>query len=188
QVNQYAVVKDIGQGTFGQVKMGKDNETGEIIAMKQISKKRLKKKWLLSNANAYIDIVKREIAVLKKVSNHPNILSLYEVLDDEEQDTIFMIYELCPGGPIYNVQTGHKCQPLDLERARQYFRDVVLGIEYMHHKKIVHRDIKPENLLLDVDGNVKIADFGISELFNEQYESPMSSISSGSPAFNPPEV
>ncbi|EPZ34256.1 Serine/threonine-dual specificity kinase domain-containing protein [Rozella allomycis CSF55] len=212
QVNQYAVVKDIGQGTFGQVKMGKDNETGEIIAMKQISKKRLKKKWLLSNASpiksnfgkenpifsvpdgetknedAYIDIVKREIAVLKKVSNHPNILSLYEVLDDEEQDTIFMIFELCPGGPIYNVQTGHKCQPLDLERARQYFRDVVLGIEYMHHKKIVHRDIKPENLLLDVDGNVKIADFGISELFNEQYESPMSSISSGSPAFNPPEV
>ncbi|XP_006806835.1 calcium/calmodulin-dependent protein kinase kinase 1-like isoform X1 [Neolamprologus brichardi] len=76
--------------------------------------------------------------------------------------------------------------PLSEEQARLYFRDVILGIEYLHYQKIVHRDIKPSNLLLGDDGHVKIADFGVSNQF-EGNDALLSS-TAGTPAFMAPET
>uniref|UniRef100_A0A8D3EC93 Protein kinase domain-containing protein n=1 Tax=Scophthalmus maximus TaxID=52904 RepID=A0A8D3EC93_SCOMX len=72
------------------------------------------------------------------------------------------------------------------EQARFYFRDIVLGIEYLHYHKIVHRDIKPSNLLLGDDGHIKIADFGVSNEF-EGTDALLSS-TAGTPAFMAPEM
>uniref|UniRef100_A0AAY5EI04 Calcium/calmodulin-dependent protein kinase kinase 1, alpha a n=1 Tax=Electrophorus electricus TaxID=8005 RepID=A0AAY5EI04_ELEEL len=85
--------------------------------------------------------------------------------------------------PVMEVPTDN---PFAEEQARSYFRDVILGIEYLHYQKIVHRDIKPSNLLLGDDGHVKIADFGVSNQF-EGNDALLSS-TAGTPAFMAPET
>ncbi|KAG7243108.1 hypothetical protein INR49_016483, partial [Caranx melampygus] len=85
--------------------------------------------------------------------------------------------------PVMEVPTD---EPFTEEQALFYFRDVVLGIEYLHYHKIIHRDIKPSNLLLGDDGHVKIADFGVSNEF-EGTDALLSS-TAGTPAFMAPEM
>ncbi|KAA8594170.1 hypothetical protein FQN60_005004 [Etheostoma spectabile] len=85
--------------------------------------------------------------------------------------------------PVMEVPTDN---PFTEEQARFYFRDVVLGIEYLHYHKIIHRDIKPSNLLLGDDGHVKIADFGVSNEF--EGTDAMLSGTAGTPAFMAPEM
>lgn len=76
-------------------------------------------------------------------------------------------------------------QPLSEEKAWKYFRDVMLGIEYLHYQKIIHRDIKPSNLLVSDDDHIKIADFGVCNEFNGKDDALLTS-TSGTPAFIPP--
>uniref|UniRef100_A0A8B9GE45 Calcium/calmodulin dependent protein kinase kinase 1 n=1 Tax=Amazona collaria TaxID=241587 RepID=A0A8B9GE45_9PSIT len=85
--------------------------------------------------------------------------------------------------PVMEVPSDN---PFSEEQARLYFRDIVLGIEYLHYQKIIHRDIKPSNLLLGDDGHVKIADFGVSNQF-EGNDAQLSS-TAGTPAFMAPEA
>jgi len=72
------------------------------------------------------------------------------------------------------------------EEAWKYFRDLTLGMEYLHYQKIVHRDIKPSNLLLSDDNHIKIADFGVSNQF--EGDDAIITNSAGTPAFMPPEA
>ncbi|PWA22808.1 hypothetical protein CCH79_00002194, partial [Gambusia affinis] len=123
-----------------------------------------------------LERVYQEIAILKKL-DHVNIVKLVEVLDDPSEDNLYM------GIPVMEVPTE---TPFSEEQARQYFRDIILGIEYLHYQKIVHRDIKPSNLLLGDDGHVKIADFGVSNQF-EGNDALLSS-TAGTPAFMAPET
>ncbi|KAL0973188.1 hypothetical protein UPYG_G00200080 [Umbra pygmaea] len=129
-----------------------------------------------------LDRVYQEIAILKKL-DHQNIVHLVEVLDDPDEDNLHMAFELMPKGPVMEVPSD---TPFTEEQARFYFRDVILGIEYLHYQKIIHRDIKPSNLLLGDDGHVKIADFGVSNQF-EGSDALLSS-SAGTPAFMAPEM
>uniref|UniRef100_A0A8C9W1C9 Calcium/calmodulin-dependent protein kinase kinase 1, alpha b n=1 Tax=Scleropages formosus TaxID=113540 RepID=A0A8C9W1C9_SCLFO len=85
--------------------------------------------------------------------------------------------------PVMEVPTD---KPFTEEQACIYFRDIVLGIEYLHFQKIIHRDIKPSNLLLGDDGHVKIADFGVSNEFKGS-DAQLSS-TAGTPAFMAPET
>lgn len=85
-----------------------------------------------------------------------------------------------------------ECRPfLSETQARSYFRDTLLGLEYMHFQGIVHRDIKPANLLLTVDNHVKISDFGVSHLYERSdagYDEREFSKTAGTPAFFAPEL
>uniref|UniRef100_A0A673BSE4 Protein kinase domain-containing protein n=1 Tax=Sphaeramia orbicularis TaxID=375764 RepID=A0A673BSE4_9TELE len=123
-----------------------------------------------------LERVYQEIAILKKL-DHVNIVKLVEVLDDPAEDNLHM------GDPVMEVPTDN---PFSEEQARLYFRDIILGMEYLHYQKIVHRDIKPSNLLLGDDGHVKIADFGVSNQF-EGNDALLSS-TAGTPAFMAPET
>uniref|UniRef100_A0A8C2ELJ6 Calcium/calmodulin-dependent protein kinase kinase 1, alpha a n=1 Tax=Cyprinus carpio TaxID=7962 RepID=A0A8C2ELJ6_CYPCA len=123
-----------------------------------------------------LERVYQEIAILKKL-DHLNIVKLVEVLDDPAEDNLHM------GIPVMEVPSDN---PFSEDQARHYFRDIVLGIEYLHYQKIVHRDIKPSNLLLGDDGHVKIADFGVSNQF-EGNDALLSS-TAGTPAFMAPET
>uniref|UniRef100_A0A8C6K7P9 Calcium/calmodulin-dependent protein kinase kinase 1, alpha b n=1 Tax=Nothobranchius furzeri TaxID=105023 RepID=A0A8C6K7P9_NOTFU len=129
-----------------------------------------------------LERVYREIAILKKL-DHRNVVKLVEVLDDPDEDGLHMAFELMTKGPVMEVPTD---DPLTEDQARFYFRDVVLGTEYLHYHKIIHRDIKPSNLLLGDDGHVKIADFGVSNEF-EGADALLSS-TAGTPAFMAPEM
>jgi len=97
--------------------------------------------------------------------------------------SFFEVFELFEKGTVIDIpsDTG-----LTEEEAWKYFRDLTLGIEYLHYQKIVHRDIKPSNLLLSDDNHIKIADFGVSNQF--EGEDAIITNSAGTPAFMPPEA
>ena len=100
---------------------------------------------------------------MKKL-DHPNVVKLVEVLDDPEDDNLYMVFEYLEGGevgplffcflaryltliPLKVVDEIPTENPLEERSAWLAFRDVVLGLEYLHYQKIIHRDIKPSNLL-----------------------------------------
>ncbi|SPQ22792.1 a62bff01-bc79-412d-9548-1b24fbeca487 [Thermothielavioides terrestris] len=111
-------------------------------------------------------LIREEVAIMKKL-NHPNLVQLIEVLDDPEQDTLFMVLEMCKKGVVMHVGLGESATPYPEETCRYWFRDLILGIEYLHSQGVVHRDIKPDNLLLTEDDVLKIVDFGVSEMFEK---------------------
>ena len=148
-------------------------------------------------------LIKEEIAIMKKL-NHPNLVSLIEVLDDPEEDSLYMVLEMCKKGVVMKVGLGELADPYESERCRHWFRDLMLGIEYrmcfdiccertkltlvVHAQGVVHRDIKPDNLLLTEDDVLKIVDFGVSEMFEKENVAMTTAKSAGSPAFLPPEL
>ncbi|KAI0202270.1 kinase-like domain-containing protein [Astrocystis sublimbata] len=131
-------------------------------------------------------LIRAEIAVMKKL-NHDNLVGLIEVLDDPEDDSLYMVLEMCKKGVIMKIDLNQKAEPYSNELCRTWFRDLILGIEYLHAQGIIHRDIKPDNLLLTEDDVLKIVDFGVSEIFEKSTEM-MTKKPAGSPAFLPPEL
>ncbi|KAK3598344.1 hypothetical protein CHS0354_026602 [Potamilus streckersoni] len=171
QLNQYKLKDEIGKGSYGIVKLAYNEEDDSHYAMKILSKKRLiRKAGFLGRPppsrdgrrpppNNPIERVYKEIAILKKL-DHPNVVRLVEVVDDPEEDNLYLAFELVEKGDINPMDN-----PFSEDLAWSYFRDVVMGIEYLHYQKIIHRDMKPSNLLLGDDGHIKIADFGVSNEF-----------------------
>ena len=126
------------------------------------------------------DKVQREINILH-LCTHPHIIRLYEVIDTPTD--IFLVIEYVSGGELFDyiVSKGR----LSADEARNFFHQIISGVEYCHFQKIVHRDLKPENLLLDSNLNVKIADFGLSNLMRD---GDFLRTSCGSPNYAAPEV
>ncbi|XP_040037090.2 calcium/calmodulin-dependent protein kinase kinase 1 isoform X2 [Gasterosteus aculeatus] len=198
QLNQYKLKSEIGKGSYGVVKLAYNEDDDKHYAMKLVSKKRLMKQCGFPRRPpprgpkaaqgeqpkvlGPLERVYQEIAILKKL-DHVNIVKLVEVLDDPAEDNLHMVFELMPKGPVMEVPSD---SPFTEEQARLYFRDIILGMEYLHYQKIVHRDIKPSNLLLGDDGHVKIADFGVSNQF--EGNDAMLSSTAGTPAFMAPET
>ncbi|KAJ2881800.1 hypothetical protein IWW38_005745, partial [Coemansia aciculifera] len=106
--------------------------------------------------------VKREIAILKKC-RHPNVVRLREVIDDAHARRIYLVIEFMDGGEIA-WRDASNLPAMTADEARSVFRDLVLGVEYLHYAGILHRDLKPQNLLHNKAGTVKISDFGVSFL------------------------
>ncbi|KAL2263674.1 hypothetical protein VTK26DRAFT_5705 [Humicola hyalothermophila] len=131
-------------------------------------------------------LIRKEVAIMKKL-NHPNLVQLIEVLDDPEEDSLYMVLEMCKKGVVIKVGIGESATPYPEETCRHWFRDMILGIEYLHSQGVVHRDIKPENLLLTEDDVLKISDFGVSQMFEKRGDM-RTAKSAGSPAFLPPEL
>eukprot|EP00003_Mantamonas_plastica_P000762 TRINITY_DN1058_c0_g1_i7.p1 TRINITY_DN1058_c0_g1~~TRINITY_DN1058_c0_g1_i7.p1 ORF type:complete len:146 (+),score=43.04 TRINITY_DN1058_c0_g1_i7:289-726(+) len=124
--------------------------------------------------------IAREIQILK-LFHHPHIIRLYEVIDTPTD--IFMVIEYVSGGELFDyiVNNGKLSEP----EARVFFQQIISGVAYCHNYMVVHRDLKPENLLLDSNWNVKIADFGLSNMMKD---GDFMRTSCGSPNYAAPEV
>lgn len=180
KINQYKITDVLGFGSYGVVRVGFDLNTDIKYAFKEFALSKLKRK------HKSLDFVKREIAVMKKLI-HPNIVKLYEILHCEE--TLFMVLELCDSGILLEVQSGKKFKHFEEDTSRHYFRQLLLGVEYLHFNDVIHCDIKPENLLLNTKNQLKIADFGVSKIFDKNNrKSTENKILVGSPAFMAPEM
>ncbi|EYC00268.1 hypothetical protein Y032_0116g530 [Ancylostoma ceylanicum] len=195
QLNQYRLMEEIGQGSYGIVKLAYNEEDKNLYALKVLDKIKLLKNFACfrppparkskappSTHKNPLQLVQKEIAILKKLS-HPNVVKLVEVLDDPNDNYLYMVFEFVEKGSILEVPTD---KPLDEDSAWKYFRDTLRGLEYLHYQKIIHRDIKPSNLLLSDAGHVKIADFGVSCEF-EGIDAFLSG-TAGTPAFMAPEA
>lgn len=133
-----------------------------------------------------MDLIRREIAIMKKL-DHPNIVTLTEVLDDPQGDSLYMILDWCGKGSIMPTDSdGIGDRNYSTDQCRLIFRDMILGIEYLHSQGVIHCDIKADNLLLDEDDVVKIADFGVSEILDPQND--IITKTAGSPAYMAPEL
>ncbi|XP_057857223.1 mitogen-activated protein kinase kinase kinase YODA [Cryptomeria japonica] len=145
--------KLLGSGTFGHVYVGFNNESGEMCAMKEVT--------LFSDDSKSKDSVKQlgqEIAMLSHL-RHPNIVQYYgsEMVDD----TLYIYLEYVSGGSIHQLlrEYGQFGEPA----IRSYTRQILAGLAYLHDLNTVHRDIKGANILVDPNGQVKLADFGMAK-------------------------
>ncbi|XP_012694068.1 calcium/calmodulin-dependent protein kinase kinase 2 isoform X2 [Clupea harengus] len=198
QLNQYKLKDEIGKGSYGVVKLAYNEDDNTYYAMKVLSKKRLMRQAGFPRRppprgakgppegppqpKGPLERVYQEIAILKKL-DHPNVVKLVEVLDDPNEDHLYMVFELVKQGAVMEVPAD---KPFTEDQARFYFQDLLRGIEYLHYQKIIHRDIKPSNLLVGEDGHVKIADFGVSNQFEGTDALLTSTV--GTPAFLAPET
>ncbi|KIK67320.1 hypothetical protein GYMLUDRAFT_156564 [Collybiopsis luxurians FD-317 M1] len=111
--------------------------------------------------------VRKEAAVLS-ACRHPNIVQLFEVIDDASCDRVFLVLEYLGGGEIQ--WRNHNDEPiLTVAQSKRIFRDATLGLQYLHQSGVVHGDLKPANLVWSSDQQsiVKIIDFGISHIQEE---------------------
>lgn len=124
--------------------------------------------------------VRREIKILR-LFMHPHIIRLYEVI--ETSNDIYVVMEYVKSGELFDyiVEKGRLVE----DEARHFFQQIISGVEYCHRNMVVHRDLKPENLLLDSRANVKIADFGLSNVMRDGH---FLKTSCGSPNYAAPEV
>ncbi|KAJ9603842.1 Protein kinase [Cladophialophora chaetospira] len=172
RLHQYAFVRNIGEGSFGKVKLARHKITGQEVAMKTISRRKLISRDMAGR-------IEREIQYLQLL-RHPHIIKLYTVITTKTD--IYMVLEYVPMELFdYIVKHGR----LGEAKARKLFQQIICAVEYCHRHKIVHRDLKPENLLLDKNMNVKIADFGLSNIMTDGN---FLKTSCGSPNYAAPEV
>lgn len=172
----YKIEATIGKGSFATVKKAKNRATGERFAVKVLSKKKMSDEDKIA--------MHTEIEILKQV-DHPNIVKLIDVFEDERHWCLVM--ELMQGGELFD-QILEKEQFSEAE-AREATRAIVDAINYCHTKGICHRDIKPENLLLSSKelgiASLKIADFGLARLLADNA---LASTTCGTPGYVAPEV
>ncbi|KAI3972313.1 hypothetical protein MKW92_035218 [Papaver armeniacum] len=174
RVGKYEVGKTIGEGTFAKVKLARNTETGESVAMKVLDRSTI-------ISHKLIDQIKRELSIMKLV-RHPYVVRLQEVLVSCAK--MYIILEFVTGGELFDkiVHGGR----LSETEARRYFQQLIDGVDYCHSKGVYHRDLKPENLLLDSQGNLRISGFGLGALPEEGVS--LLHTTCGTPNYVAPEV
>uniref|UniRef100_A0A1I8IY04 Protein kinase domain-containing protein n=1 Tax=Macrostomum lignano TaxID=282301 RepID=A0A1I8IY04_9PLAT len=184
--------KDVlGTGAFSEVRLARDkwSSSEHYVAIKCIKKRAIKAPGRASEkdkqeAQGREESLKNEIRVLKRL-RHPNIVQLYDVLEDKDQ--YYLVMELVTGGELFDriVEKGSYTE----KDASKLIKQVLLACDYMHEQGVVHRDLKPENLLYysaDDDSKIMISDFGLSKI-DDSTDSKMAT-ACGTPGYVAPEV
>lgn len=151
---KYEPKEILGTGLSSTVRKCVSRESGQEYAVKIIDK---------SQDIDIQDSIAAEINVLSFLPKHKYIITLQDVF--ESPAFIFMVFELAPGGELFDYLT--KMVKLSEKKTRQIMYQVFTALEHMHACDVIHRDLKPENILLDDHFNVKVSDFGFSVVAKE---------------------
>ncbi|XP_058056966.1 serine/threonine-protein kinase stk11 isoform X1 [Anopheles bellator] len=179
-VGKYVMGEVLGEGSYGKVKEVLDSETLRRLAVKILTKRKLRR---IPNGEQN---VRREIKLLRKLQ-HCNVIKLLDVLYNEEKQKMYLIMEYCVGG-LQEMLDSVRDKKLPMHQAHDYFVQLLDGLEYLHGRGIIHKDIKPGNLLLTLDHTLKISDFGVAEALDIFAPTDECTTGQGSPAFQPPEI
>jgi serine/threonine protein kinase len=149
-ISDFDIGRPLGKGKFGHVYLARERKSGFIVALKILYKSELEE-------NRVEKQLRREIEIQSHLK-HPNILKLYGYFYDNKR--VYLILEYAAKGELYKVlqQSGRFSE----EIASKYIQQMANALIYLHKKHVIHRDIKPENLLLALNGELKIGDFGWS--------------------------
>ncbi|XP_061777902.1 serine/threonine-protein kinase MAK isoform X2 [Nerophis ophidion] len=147
-MNRYTTLKQLGDGTYGSVLMGRSNESGELVAIK-----RMKRKFYSWEECMNL----REVKSLKKL-NHANVVKLKEVI--RENDHLYFVFEYMKENLYQLMKDRMRLIPESVIRNISY--QILQGLSFIHKHGFFHRDMKPENLLCMGPELVKIADFGLA--------------------------
>ena len=156
----YVMVKKLGEGSFGNVYRCQSAMTGNVYACKKMNKKKIK------NKNRF----KTEIDLLR-MTDHPNIIKLYDIFEDEEY--IYLIMEECSGGEFFDTLAKKAQQKIMYTEkdAAKIFKQILEAVNYLHAHGVCHRDLKPENILFSTmadDSTLKLIDFGLSKVLDPE--------------------
>jgi len=152
-MEKYQKLEKIGEGTYGIVYKAKDKKTGELLALKKIR--------LEAEDEGIPSTAIREISLLKQLQ-HPNIVRLYDVVHTEKKLTLVFEF-LDQDLKKYLDACGE--QGLETYTIKSFLFQLLQGIAYCHQHRVLHRDLKPQNLLINMEGELKLADFGLARAF-----------------------
>ncbi|KAI1955406.1 Serine/threonine-protein kinase [Ophidiomyces ophidiicola] len=162
---QWALGKTIGAGSMGKVKLAKNTETGEQVAVKIIprhSTEEHRSTRESERADRSKEIRTAREAAIVMLLNHPFICGMRDVVRTNHH--WYMLFEYVNGGQMLDYIISHG--KLKEKQARKFARQIASALEYCHKNNIVHRDLKIENILISKTGDIKIIDFGLSNLFS----------------------
>jgi aurora kinase len=142
----------LGRGKFGRVYLARHIETNYICALKVLSK-------ATCIAAREESLIRRELEVHRNLA-HPYILRLLAWFHDTT--SVYLVLEYAPGGSLFTLLSQQPDARFRERDAARFVAQVSAALAYLHAKHVLHRDLKPENVLLGLDGQVKLADFGYS--------------------------
>ncbi|XP_005751988.1 serine/threonine-protein kinase Nek5 [Pundamilia nyererei] len=177
-MNDYEVIRQIGQGAFGKAFLVKDKGGGgnTQCVVKEISLRKMSAKEKESS--------NKEVTLLSKMK-HPNIVTF--IRSFQERGSLYIVMEYCDGGDLMkkiNIQRG---VPFTEEQIVDWFVQICLGLKHIHDRKILHRDIKAQNIFLTNGGmKAKLGDFGIARMLNNTMELARTCV--GTPYYLSPEI
>lgn len=150
----YDKLEKIGEGTYGVVYKARDKSTGRIVALKKIR--------LETEDEGVPSTAIREISILKELQ-HPNVVQLIDIVN---QDTkLYLIFEFLDMDLKRYMDFTLNKGAFDVALIKSYMYQLIRGIHFCHRRRILHRDLKPQNLLIDKQGHIKLADFGLARAF-----------------------
>jgi cyclin-dependent kinase len=150
-MENYQKIEKIGEGTYGVVFKAKARTTGEIVALKRIR--------LETEDEGIPSTAIREISILKELQD-PNIVRLHDVVHTEKKFTL--VFEYCDHDLKKFLDAS---ESLDMPTIKSFLYQLLRGIAFCHDRRVLHRDLKPQNLLINKDGDLKLADFGLARAF-----------------------
>ncbi|ELW63574.1 Serine/threonine-protein kinase 12, partial [Tupaia chinensis] len=178
-IDDFEIGRPLGKGKFGNVYLAREKKSRFIVALKVLFKSQIEKEGVEHQLRREIEIQAHLQyglpseplyaltpipcstplgCCLHRCGQHPNILRLYNYFYDRKR--IYLILEYAPRGELYKEL--QKSRTFDEQRTATIMEELADALMYCHGKKVIHRDIKPENLLLGLQGELKIADFGWS--------------------------
>ncbi|KAL5711494.1 non-specific serine/threonine protein kinase [Ranunculus cassubicifolius] len=158
-LDDFEVLKVVGQGAFGKVFQVRKKGTFDIYAMKVVRKDKILEK-------NHVEYMKAERDILTKV-DHPFIVQLKYSFQTKYR--LYLVLDFVNGGHLFFQLYRHGLFREDL--ARIYAAEIVSAVSHLHANGIMHRDLKPENILLDADGHAMLTDFGLAKEFEEDCRS-----------------
>ncbi|CAD6192481.1 unnamed protein product [Caenorhabditis auriculariae] len=159
-VAEYECVNRVEEGTFGVVYRAKNKRTDEIVALKRLKMEKEREGFPITSL--------REINMLLKAGNHPNIVNVIEVLIGSNMDKIYVAMEFVEHDMKSLMDTMHrKNKFFTVGQQKTLLHQLLSGLDHMHKLWILHRDLKTSNLLLSHKGILKIADFGLAREYGD---------------------
>lgn len=173
-VSDFQLLKTLGRGAYGKVLLVRFVRTGQLFAMKTLSKSKLVQYDLIGRTEAERNVLMR--------ANHPFIVSARWSFQTDKK--VFFIMDYVPGGELFDrLRTERKFTE---ERTKIYVAELFLAITYLHDIGVIHRDLKPENILVDEGGHLRITDFGLVK--EKMTDGAVTQTFCGTPEYIAPEV